>query len=201
MRPVISSHSEASECGWNSSGMIPIGKTPTLVLRPCHQTVLPSMRADVPEYAQQRANVERIVGNVNGDFGDADWVPIRYLYRSYGIDLLARLYRSADVGYVTPLRDGMNLVAKEYVAAQNAHCPGILVLSRFAGAAAELDAAILTNPYDVEGMAKDLDRALRMGLEERKERHKKLLKAVKATTAMSWAEDFLKALAATRVGS
>jgi len=157
------------------------------------QVSVPS-RADVPEYAQQRARVEQIVGNVNGEFGDADWVPIRYLYRSYGIDVLANLYRAADVGCVTPLRDGMNLVAKEYVAAQDPERPGVLLLSRFAGAAAELDAALLTNPYDVHGMAMDLDRALRMELIERRERHARLLTRVQRTTAMSWAEDFLAAL-------
>jgi len=163
------------------------------------QVSVPS-RTDVPEYAEQRAVIERIVGKINGEFGDADWVPIRYLYRSYGIDVLAQLYRAADVGYVTPLRDGMNLVAKEYVAAQDPERPGVLLLSRFAGAAAELDAALLTNPYDVEGMARDLDRALRMELGERRERHARLLAAVRRTTAMSWAEDFLKALEAAAGG-
>jgi alpha,alpha-trehalose-phosphate synthase [UDP-forming]/trehalose-phosphatase len=157
------------------------------------QVSVPS-RADVPEYAQQRARVEQIVGNINGDFGEADWVPIRYLYRSYGMDVLAQLYRAADVGYVTPLRDGMNLVAKEYVAAQDPERPGALLLSRFAGAADELDAALLTNPYDVEGMARDLDRALRMDLRERRERHAFLRAAVERTTALTWAEDFLRAL-------
>ena len=157
------------------------------------QVSVPS-RADVPEYAEQRSRVEGIVGRVNGEHGDAAWVPIRYLYRSYGTDILAELYRAADVGYVTPLRDGMNLVAKEYVAAQDAARPGVLLLSRFAGAAAELKSALLTNPYDAEGMARDLERALTMPIEERLRRHAALLEVVNRTTAMTWGEDFLAAL-------
>jgi trehalose-6-phosphate synthase len=98
---------------------------------------------------------------------------------------------------VTPLRDGMNLVAKEYVAAQEPANPGVLVLSRFAGAADELDAALLTNPYDADGMARDLDRALRMELPERVERHARLMAAVERTTAITWAEEFLAALEAS----
>jgi trehalose-6-phosphate synthase len=157
------------------------------------QVSVPS-RADVPAYAEQRERVEGIVGRVNGEHGDASWVPIRYLYRSYGTDVLAELYRAADVGYVTPLRDGMNLVAKEYVAAQDPTAPGVLLLSRFAGAAAELRAALITNPYDLDGMARDLLRALRMPLEERRRRHAELWRVVSRTTAVTWAEDFLRAL-------
>ena len=103
-------------------------------------------------------------------------------------------YRAAAVGYVTPLRDGMNLVAKEFVAAQDPAEPGVLLLSRFAGAAAELRAAVLTNPYHADGVARDLDRALRMGLPERQERHRELLAVVSRTTAATWAEDFLETL-------
>ncbi|MDB4943001.1 MAG: Alpha,alpha-trehalose-phosphate synthase [Labilithrix sp.] len=161
------------------------------------QVSVPS-RADVPLYAEQRATIESIVGRVNGEFGDAAWVPIRYLYRSYGKSQLAQLYRAASVGYVTPLRDGMNLVAKEYVAAQDAANPGVLLLSQFAGAATEMRDAVLTNPYHAEGMARDLDRALRMELEERKMRHGKLLTTVQRSNAVTWAESFLDALAATR---
>src|SRR4029079_8215725 len=111
---------------------------------------------------------------------------VRYLYRSYPRNELSQLYRAADVGYVTPLRDGMNLVAKEYVAAQDPDNPGVLLLSRFAGAAFELTDAILTNPWHEEGMARGLDRALRMPLEERREHHAKLLAVVMRTTAVSW---------------
>jgi trehalose 6-phosphate synthase len=158
------------------------------------QISVPS-RSDVSDYAEQRERIEHIVGRTNGEFGDADWVPIRYLYRSFSRDQLSLLYRSAAVGYVTPLRDGMNLVAKEYVAAQDPVDPGVLLLSRFAGAAFELTDALLTNPWYVDGLAHDLDRALRMGPEERLARHEKLLGSVSRTTAITWAEDFLSTLA------
>ncbi|RPH52455.1 MAG: trehalose-phosphatase [Planctomycetota bacterium] len=161
------------------------------------QVSVPS-REDVPEYAEQRSRVENIVGRINGEYGEADWVPIRYLYRSYSREQLSELYRSADVGCVTPLRDGMNLVAKEYVAAQRRENPGALVLSKFAGAARELKDAVLTNPWHVDGMARDLDRALRMPLEERKARHEKLLAAVSRTTALTWAQDYISTLEACR---
>jgi trehalose 6-phosphate synthase len=160
------------------------------------QVSVPS-RNDVPDYAQQRERVERVVGRTNGEFGDADWVPIRYLYRSFGRNQLSLLYRSAAIGYVTPMRDGMNLVAKEFVASQNPEDPGVLLLSRFAGAAVELSDAVLTNPWHVDGLARDLDRALHMGLEERVSRHQKLIGAVSRTTALTWAEDFLATLSAT----
>jgi alpha,alpha-trehalose-phosphate synthase [UDP-forming]/trehalose-phosphatase len=163
------------------------------------QISVPS-RGDVPDYAQQRERVEHIVGRTNGEFGDADWVPIRYLYRSFSRDQLSLLYRSAAVGYVTPLRDGMNLVAKEYVAAQDPAEPGVLLLSRFAGAAFELSDALLTNPWYVDGLAHDLDRALRMPLEERHARHEKLLASVARTTAITWAEDFLSTLSRCKKG-
>jgi trehalose 6-phosphate synthase len=151
--------------------------------------------ADVQEYAEQRRHIDEVVGRINGEFGEASWVPIRYLYRGFARDQLARLYRSADVGYVTPLRDGMNLVAKEYVAAQDPERPGALLLSRFAGAAHELQDALLTNPYDADGMAEDLHRALVLPLEERRRRHRLLLHAVERSTALTWGEDFLERLA------
>jgi trehalose 6-phosphate synthase len=160
------------------------------------QVSVPS-RGDIPEYVEQRSRVENIVGRVNGELGEADWVPIRYLYRSYARPQLSQLYRAADVGYVTPLRDGMNLVAKEFVAAQDAKEPGVLLLSQFAGAAEELTSAVVTNPWDAEGTARDLDRALRMPKEERLERHSRLLEVISRTTALTWAEDFLRALTAT----
>ena len=159
------------------------------------QISVPS-RADVPEYAEQRRRIENIVGRINGEYGEAAWVPVRYLYRGYSHAQLAELYRAAAVGYVTPLRDGMNLVAKEFVAAQEPGEPGVLLLSRFAGAAAELKDAVLTNPWHADGMARDLDRALRMELVERQERHHSLLAVVSRTTATTWAEDFIEALTA-----
>jgi len=161
------------------------------------QISVPS-RADVPLYAEQRATIESIVGRVNGEFGEAAWVPIRYLYRSYSKAQLSQLYRAASVGYVTPLRDGMNLVAKEYVAAQDPESPGVLLLSQFAGAAVEMREAILTNPHHTDGMARDLDRSLRIDLKERKARHAKLLASVQRSNAVTWAEGFLDALSACR---
>jgi alpha,alpha-trehalose-phosphate synthase [UDP-forming]/trehalose-phosphatase len=161
------------------------------------QVSVPS-RADVPLYAEQRASIESIVGRINGEFGEAAWVPIRYLYRSYSKPQLTQLYRAASVGYVTPLRDGMNLVAKEYVAAQDVDNPGVLLLSQFAGAAVEMRDAVLTNPYHADGMARDLDRALRMEHPERKARHVKLLATVERSNAVTWAEGFLDALSACR---
>ena len=157
------------------------------------QVSVPS-REDVPEYAEQRQLIENAVGRINGEYGEAHWVPVRYLYRSYGRNHLAQLYRAAHVGYVTPLRDGMNLVAKEYVAAQDPDDPGVLLLSRFAGAAVELRDAVLTNPYHADGMARDLDRALRMEAGERRHRHAALSETVSRTTALTWATYFVTAL-------
>jgi trehalose 6-phosphate synthase len=153
-------------------------------------------RSEVPEYAELRGRVEALVGRINGTFGEADWVPVRYLYRSYDQSTLARLYRKAAVGLVTPLRDGMNLVAKEYVAAQDAEDPGVLVLSRFAGAAEHMTLAVMTNPYHADGMAADIDAALRMPREERVTRHGALRAIVWKDTAAAWAAGFLDALRA-----
>jgi trehalose 6-phosphate synthase len=152
-------------------------------------------RSEVPEYAELRARVELLVGRINGAFGEADWTPVRYLYRSYDQATLARLYRLAAVAMVTPLRDGMNLVAKEYVAAQDPADPGVLVLSRFCGAAEQMALALLTNPYHVDGVAADLDTALRMPRDERITRHATLRASVWQDTASVWAKTFLAALA------
>jgi trehalose 6-phosphate synthase len=151
-------------------------------------------RSEVPEYAELRSRVEALVGRINGAFGEADWVPVRYLYRSYDQATLARLYRKAAVGVVTPLRDGMNLVAKEYVAAQDPADPGVLVLSRFAGAAEHMTLSVMTNPYHADGLAADLDAALRMPQRERVARHGPLRAIVWKDTAAAWAASFLDAL-------
>jgi trehalose 6-phosphate synthase len=162
------------------------------------QISVPS-REDIPEYAELRHRVELQVGRINGRFGEADWVPVRYLYRSYDHRVLAQLYRAADVALVTPLRDGLNLVAKEFISAQNPASPGVLVLSRFAGAAAELSMALLTNPYHPAGVAADIDLALRMPLAERVRRHEALAEIVSGTTPRSWAAGFLGQLGKGRV--
>ena len=111
------------------------------------------------------------VGRINGTYGEASWTPLRYINKAHSRTALAGLYRAARAGLVTPLRDGMNLVAKEFVAAQDADDPGVLILSRFAGAAHECAAALLVNPYDPEGVAIAINRALAMPLEERRQRH------------------------------
>jgi trehalose 6-phosphate synthase len=160
------------------------------------QISVPS-REDVPEYAELRDRVEQLVGRINGRFGEADWVPVRYLYRSFSHEVLAQLYRTADIALVTPLRDGLNLVAKEFVVAQLADNPGVLVLSRFAGAAEELRDAVLTNPYHVDGMAGDIDRALRMQPAERLRRHDLLRATLANRTPQRWASAFLDRLRAT----
>jgi trehalose 6-phosphate synthase len=151
-------------------------------------------RSEVPEYAELRSRVESLVGRINGAFGEADWTPVRYLYRSYDQATLARLYRLAAVGLVTPLRDGMNLVAKEYVASQDPEEPGVLVLSKFCGAAEHMTFAQLTNPYHVDGVAADLDAALRMPRDERIARNGALRAVVWKDTAAAWAKSFLDAL-------
>ncbi|KAB2955075.1 MAG: trehalose-6-phosphate synthase, partial [Thermoanaerobaculia bacterium] len=152
-------------------------------------------RADLPEYERERRDLERIVGRINGEFGRVDWVPLRYVHRSHPRDELARFYREADVALVTPLRDGMNLVAKEFVAAQRPERPGALVLSRFAGAAETLTEAIRVNPYVPAECAEALAEALEMPIEERLRRHAALLATVRAETASKWATDFVAALA------
>ena len=158
------------------------------------QVSVPS-RADVRSTPSSGERIEPIVGRINGEFGEAEWVPIRYLYRSLRpAPARASSIAPPRVGYVTPLRDGMNLVAKEYVAAQDPEDPGVLLLSQFAGAAVEMRDAVLTNPYHADGMARDLDRALRMPLEERKIRHTRSLAIVERTTAQTWAAAFLDAL-------
>jgi alpha,alpha-trehalose-phosphate synthase [UDP-forming]/trehalose-phosphatase len=153
-------------------------------------------RSEVPEYAELRSRVEALVGRINGAYGEADWTPVRYLYRSYDQATLARLYRIATVCMVTPLRDGMNLVAKEFVASQDPENPGVLVLSKFCGAAERMTLSQLVNPYHTDGVATDLDAALRMPLEDRVPRHRALRAIVWTDTASSWAKTFLDQLRA-----
>jgi len=162
------------------------------------QIAVPS-RTDIWDYDELRRTVEGLVGRINGRFGDIDWVPVRYLSRAYERDLLARLYRLADVALVTPLRDGMNLVAKEFVLAQDPARPGVLVLSPYAGAADTLTSALFANPFDPAGFARAIDRALREPLAERIERSRKLVASLEREgDARSWARAFLDRLAQTR---
>jgi len=157
--------------------------------------ITPKSRAEVPEYIEIDRTVSAIVGQINGRHGEAAWTPIRYVNRSYSRASLAGLFRSAHIGLVTPLRDGMNLVAKEYVAAQDPEDPGVLVLSRFAGAAAELDGALIVNPHEVEAVAEAIAIALEMPHDERKERHARMFAHLATNDVDRWAELFLSALA------
>ena len=115
--------------------------------------IAPPTRESVEAYLGIRQQLESLAGSINGRFGELDWVPIHYIHRSTPRRRLAGIYRSSRIGMVTPLRDGMNLVAKEYVAAQDPDDPGVLILSRFAGAAEELDDALIVNPYNIDATA------------------------------------------------
>jgi trehalose 6-phosphate synthase len=156
--------------------------------------ITPKSRSEIQEYAGMGRIISEAAGRINGTYGEADWTPIRYVNRSYSQRALAGLYRSARVGLVTPLRDGMNLVAKEYIAAQNPEDPGVLILSRFAGAASECTAALLVNPYDPEAVATSIAHALSMTLEERRTRHQALFQVISDNDLKSWGEHFLVAL-------
>ncbi|MEJ0004561.1 MAG: alpha,alpha-trehalose-phosphate synthase (UDP-forming) [Pararobbsia sp.] len=160
--------------------------------------IAPPTRADIQSYQQIRLQLEAESGRINGRFAEMDWTPIRYLHRQYERAVLASLFREAQVGYVTPLRDGMNLVAKEYVAAQDPENPGVLVLSRFAGAAQELDGALIVNPVDVAGMAEALDHALGMPLGERRERYQGMMATLRRNSVSVWRDSFLADLRAVR---
>ncbi len=153
--------------------------------------VTPKSRVEIPEYAALQEAVSGTAGRINGAYGDVSWTPIRYVNRSYAREELAALYRLARVGLVTPLRDGMNLVAKEYVAAQDPGDPGVLVLSQFAGAAAELDRALLVNPHEPEAVAAAILRALEMPLAERVERHASMIEVLRRNDVSHWAENFI----------
>lgn len=153
-------------------------------------------REDVAEYQVLRRELDRLAGDINGRFSGFDWVPLRYMTQTVARTKLAGLFRIARIGLVTPLRDGMNLVAKEYVAAQDPADPGVLILSRFAGAAEELSDALLVNPYDPDDIAEAMDAALEMPLEERQERHAALRRAVFEVTSARYCNVFVDALSA-----
>ena len=152
-------------------------------------------RESVDAYADIRRELESLCGAINGDYGELDWMPVRYMHRTVARARLPGLYRASRVALVTPLRDGMNLVAKEYIAAQDPADPGVLVLSRFAGASEQLQEALMVNPYDIIGTAEVLKRALEMPLEERRQRHQKLLQRIREQDVHWWREAFLDALA------
>ncbi len=160
--------------------------------------VTPPSRETLESYAQIRRELDRLEGDINGEFGEMDWTPVRYIRRAVSRSKLAALYRASRVGLVTPLRDGMNLVAKEYVAAQDENDPGVLILSRFAGAAEAMQDALIVNPYDVEQVAYALQMAVHMPLEERRQRHQALLATIKQEDVHAWSRAFLARLAASK---
>lgn len=157
------------------------------------QIAAPS-REEVEKYKSLRDELDNKAGAINGEFSDFDWVPLRYMTRAAGRGLLAGLFRISRIGLVTPLRDGMNLVAMEYVAAQDPEYPGVLILSRFAGAAALLPEALQVNPYDIDMMAEAINTALTMSLEERRERHTALLAQVRTHSASAYSRNFVAVL-------
>lgn len=158
------------------------------------QVAAPS-RETVDAYVDLRRELEGLCGAMNGDYGELDWMPVRYLHRTVARRRLPGLYAASRVALVTPLRDGMNLVAKEFVAAQDPADPGVLVLSRFAGAAEQMREALLVNPYDTQSTAEAIQRALHMPLEERQTRHRRLLAGIREQDVHWWCRRFLDALA------
>ena len=159
--------------------------------------IAPPSRGSVESYQRIRASLEGLSGRINGAYADVDWVPIRYVNQGYARDVLAGVYRAARIALVTPLRDGMNLVAKEYVAAQDPENPGVLILSRFAGAAAQLGVgAVLVNPYSAEELSDAILLALKMPLEERIGRWRAMMDNVESEDVLWWRQRFTDALEA-----
>ncbi|HET7307406.1 MAG TPA: trehalose-6-phosphate synthase [Gammaproteobacteria bacterium] len=153
-------------------------------------------RSDVPEYQEIRQQLDATAGEIIGRFANYNWTPIRYLGRSFARPRVLGFLAISRVGLVTPLRDGMNLVAKEYIAAQNPEDPGVLVLSRLAGAAEELDGAVLVDPYDIDGIADTLAWALAMPLDERRDRWTRMMKRIREHDITAWRESYLSHLRA-----
>lgn len=156
--------------------------------------IAPPSRGTVQSYQRIRGALEGLAGRINGAHADLDWVPIRYVNQGYPRDVLAGVYRAARIGLVTPLRDGMNLVAKEFVAAQDPDDPGVLILSRFAGAAIQLKDALLVNPYSAEELADAIRTALVMPLDERLQRWRAMFKNVQTEDVVWWRQRFTEAL-------
>jgi trehalose 6-phosphate synthase len=167
---------------------------PDMLGRITYMQIAPLSRSDVRAYVEIRQALEQAAGRTNGRFADTDWTPIRYLNRNFPHATLMGLLRAANVGIVTPLRDGMNLVAKEYVAAQSAEDPGVLILSNLAGAARELTAALQVNPYDTRAVSQAIQAALTMSLQERRERHAAMVQVLRRNDIATWTRRFVEAL-------
>ena len=156
--------------------------------------ITPKSRSQIKEYSEMEAAVNTAAGRINGTYSEASWSPVRYVNRPYSRTALAGLYRASHICLVTPMRDGINLVAKEYVGAQDPDDPGVLILSRFAGAADEFREALLVNPYDPDAVGAAIARAAAMPREERKSRHRELYGALLRNDISRWGDRFLKAL-------
>ncbi|WP_110649239.1 alpha,alpha-trehalose-phosphate synthase (UDP-forming) [Salinicola peritrichatus] len=152
-------------------------------------------RSAIPEYDELRRQLEEMAGHINGTYADLDWVPVHYLNQTFPREALIGLFRSARVGLVTPLRDGMNLVCKEFVAAQDPDDPGVLVLSELAGAAKELNGALLVNPYDVRAITSAIEQALNMPLDERRKRFQQMIDVLRRNSLLEWRRRFIDDLA------
>ncbi|HET7055342.1 MAG TPA: alpha,alpha-trehalose-phosphate synthase (UDP-forming) [Thermomicrobiales bacterium] len=160
--------------------------------------IAPKSRGEIHEYMEIDRQVSTLAGQINGLHGDVTWTPIRYVNKAYSRAALAGLYRLAKVGLVTPLRDGMNLVAKEYVVAQNSLDPGVLVLSQFAGAAEELDGALIVNPHEPEAVAAAIRFALEMPLDARQARYQRMMDVLRRNDIHDWTSRFLTTLEQAR---
>ncbi len=161
--------------------------------------IAPPSRSEVPEYQDIRRSLAAAAGQINSRYGEFDWTPLRYINKSFSHPVLTGFFRASRIALVTPLRDGMNLVAKEYVASQHAEDPGVLILSCFAGAARELGEAIIVNPFDIEGMADAILQGLNMPLGERKERWTAMMQLLERNDITAWRESFVRALSAVDV--
>lgn len=164
---------------------------PSLHGKISYTQIAPPSRSVVGEYVQLRQQLDELTGRINGDYGDLDWIPIRYLARGYKREEIAGLYRLAKIALVTPLQDGMNLVAKEFIAAQDPEDPGVLILSQFAGAAEQMTEALIVNPHDNQAVADAVYEALKMPLDERKRRWQALYKGIHGHDIRWWREHFL----------
>jgi trehalose 6-phosphate synthase len=158
--------------------------------------IAPPSRGEVATYEVIREHLDELSGRINGEFAEVDWVPIRYVNQGYPREALAGFYRAAEIALITPLRDGMNLVAKEYVAAQDPEDPGVLILSRFAGAALQLKDALLVNPYSKDEISDAIQKALAMSREERIARWRSMMTNVRDEDVVAWRKSFVAALRA-----
>jgi len=161
--------------------------------------IAPPSREDVENYRKIRTLLEQKTGQINGARSEVDLVPIRYVNRGYSHAELYGFFRAAKIGLVTPLRDGMNLVAKEYLAAQDPADPGVLILSQFAGAAQQLTQAVLVNPHSPDDLSHAIRTALDMGPEERKRRYDAMIPSIREENVQAWMQDFCRDLEATNL--